>query len=251
MLSWGSDTAHYSSKAKKPNKKDTRTRSFKRKRQLYKSISNQTRIPQHFKVISEIQSLLNKNKSLQNTIQNLLNPVTDAQDSGTSYDVLNLLVRTAKENQKTKQNGYRYENVIKQFSSYIFMLGGRLCYETLQKNIGLPSPSSISRYLKANGPVVTEGVLRCEELKTYLTDNNLPLYVWLSEDATRINGRIQYDSNTNQLIGFVLPFDSNGMPISSTYMARSATEIEKHFLNKSTIASQVKMFIYIHNNLHN
>lgn len=241
MLSWSTEKAQYSSKAKKPKKKDTRSRSFKRKRQLYNSISNQTRIPQHFKVVDEIQTLLNKNKNLQTTIQNLLNPiVAPAQDSVTSYDVLNLLVKTAKENQKTKQNGYRYDDVIKKFSSYIFMLSGRLCYETLSKNIGLPSPSSISRYLKTNGPVVVEGVLRCEELKKYLVDNNLPLFVWLSEDATRINGRIQYDSNTNQLIGFVLPFDSNGMPISSVYMARSASEIEKHFLNDSTIATQVK-----------
>lgn len=241
MISWNNDTAHYSSSAKNAKVKDKRSRSFKRKRQLYNSIGrNQTRIPSYFKIVDEIQKILNKNKELQNIVQNLLNPVLVTKETGNSYEVLNLLVKTAKDNKKAKQKeGYRYDDVIKKFSTYIFMLGGRLCYETLQKNIGLPAPSSISRYLKANGPVVAEGVLRCEELKTYLVDNNLPLFVWLSEDATRITGRIQYDSNTNQLIGFVLPFDKNGMPITNVYMARSAQEIEKHFKNNSTIASQV------------
>lgn len=121
-------------------------------------------------VVSEIQKLLDTNKSLQTTVQNLLNPVV-VQDSGTSFDVLNLLVKTAKENKKSKQKeGYRYDETIKKFASYIFMLGGRLCYETLQTNIGLPSPSSVSRYLQTKGPVVVEGVLRCEELKNYLVD---------------------------------------------------------------------------------
>lgn len=42
------------------------------------------------------------------------------------------------------------------------MLGGRLLYETLYKNLPLPSPTSVSRYLQENGQKMVEGELRCE-----------------------------------------------------------------------------------------
>ncbi|XP_067210201.1 uncharacterized protein [Linepithema humile] len=114
------------------------------------------------------------------------------------------------------------------------MLGGRLLYETLYKNLPLPSPTSISRYLQENGQKIVEGELRCDQLKSYLRERNLPPTIWISEDATRITGKIQYDSSTNQLIGLVLPLNKDGMPISYSFLARSAKEIEHHFSKEKT-----------------
>jgi len=48
------------------------------------------------------------------------------------------------------------------------MLGGRLLYETLCKNLLLPSPTSISRYLQENEQKIIEEELRCDQLKSYL-----------------------------------------------------------------------------------
>lgn len=95
----------------------------------------------------------------------------------------------------------------------------------------LPSPSSVNRYLKDYGPTITEGSLRCQELVTFLNEKNAPLVVWLSEDATKITPKIQYDPNTNQLVGFVLLFDKHGMPKTNSFNARNAKEIEEHFKN--------------------
>lgn len=69
--------------------------------------------------------------------------------------------------------------------------------------------------------------------------------VWISEDATRITGRVQYDSLSNELIGFVLPLSSNGMPVRGIYKARSAREIEEHFKGNSTVAHQVINFFLV------
>lgn len=53
--------------------------------------------------------------------------------------------------------------------------------------------------------------------------------VWLCEDATGINTKIEYDSTTNQLVGLVLPTDiKTGMPVSHTYLARSVEEIQNN-----------------------
>lgn len=60
-----------------------------------------------------------------------------------------------------------------------------------------------------------------------------PLVVWLSEDSTKITPRIEYENATNQLVGFVLPFNENGMPKSASFVGRTAKEFEYHFQNQS------------------
>lgn len=79
---------------------------------------------------------------------------------------------------------------------------------------------------------ITEGILRSEELRYYLDERNLPKVVSISEDATRIVGRIQYNSRTNQIVGFTLPINKQtGMPIPFSFPAKNVAEIIKHFTN--------------------
>lgn len=64
----------------------------------------------------------------------------------------------------------------------------------------------------------------------------LPLRVWLSEDATSIVSKIEFDQQTNQMVGIVLPMESStGMPIAFSNLARDAEEIRMNMQkNKST-----------------
>lgn len=196
-------------------------------RKTYKSVEHesQTRIPQYFKTQSMLESLIQKNKEciIKQQIEN------DSELSTKS--VLDILMSTAKQNSKKLKGGHRFDDVIKMFTSYIKMLGGTLTYETIYPNLPLvmPSPSSVNRYIKDYGPTIIEGVLRTQDLRKYLDERKLPLIVWLSEDATKITPRIQYDSATNQLVGFVLPFDNNVMPIPYSFKAGNAKQIEEHF----------------------
>lgn len=147
---------------------------------------------------------------------------------------------------RTGSTGCRYGQEIKLFATYLFLLSGPLAYKTLKANLlfSIPSCKSIHLYIRQfhKNENVEEGVLRCQQLLKYLTDNNLPLVVSLSEDQTRIINRVQYDSNTNQLVGFVLPYLESGMPKTRTYLARSANEIENHFLlNSGNVSSYVNV----------
>lgn len=84
-------------------------------------------------------------------------------------------------------------------------------------------------YISDNKSKVIEGQLRIEGLVEYLERLNLPRKIWICEDATGINGTIEYDSSSNQLVGKVLPLDANtGMPVSFSFLARSADEILKN-----------------------
>lgn len=153
---------------------------------------------------------------------------------------LDLLQTTANKNSTRKKNGRRYPPDLKRISSYLRMIMGPLAYETIQKNLeySLPSLSATNRYIKSANCHIIEGVLRCDELAIYLNERDLPPVVILSEDATRIIGRPQYDSRTNQIVGFTLPLNkSNGMPIPYSFPARNFSEIQKHFTGQNNVAN--------------
>lgn len=168
--------------------------------------------------------------------------ITDNTNNGMP-PLLNKLIESANFNGNRQPNGHRFDSSLQKFSSYFRMLAGPLAYETIQKNLfgALPSISTTNRYIRKSHCQVREGVLRSNELLAYLKERNLPLVVSLSEDGSRIVDRVQYDSKSNQLIGFVLPIGENGMPITGTYEARNADEIMDHFTKDKPISSYVNI----------
>lgn len=166
--------------------------------------------------------------------------------SSLTHSVLYKLLETADRNITKAKGGYRYTEEIKSFATYIRMLAGRYSYTDLQKNfeLCLPSIVSVNRYIYKSNCRVMEGILRCNELLLYLKERKLPLVVNLSEDATRIIGRVQYDIHTNQIVGFVPPISkSNGLPIPFSFKARNTEEIVNHFINGTTPASFVNVIM--------
>lgn len=152
------------------------------------------------------------------------------------------MVASAEKNAQRVKQGYRHDKLLTMFACFIKMLAGLQAYETLHANLplSLPSVSTVDRFLKDNEPSIIEGVLRTDELIKYLVDRNLPLRISLSDDATAVTPKIAYDSDTNQLVGFALPLDSNGMPISFSFEAKNAKQIQNHFTNPSNhISSNV------------
>lgn len=154
------------------------------------------------------------------------------------------MLLTASKNASRPKGGYRYDDEMKSYASYYRLIAGPLAYQTLQKNLPhvLPSLSSVNRYVHKTNCHVTEGVLRCEELCQYLEERGLEKIVALSEDATRITGRIQYDKFTNQIVGFAPPLNKeNGLPVPFSFPARNAQEIIQHFNEKNTTSALVNV----------
>ncbi|KAJ6648966.1 hypothetical protein Bhyg_04198, partial [Pseudolycoriella hygida] len=143
--------------------------------------------------------------------------------------MLRTMINAANKNVLLDKHGYRHEEVMKAFAAYMKIISGPLAYETLHANLSLawPSTSTANKFIYDNGSTVLEGKLRHEELYKYLRDRDIPLRVSLSEDATRIQATVCYDPKTNQLVGFSLPLDENGLPITYSYMANNTNEI--HF----------------------
>lgn len=158
-----------------------------------------------------------------------------------THAILKKLLENANRNRHRPAAGYRYDREVKDWAAFIRMLAGPLGYLAIQENLclALPSLSTINHFIQ-NTKVIKEGVLRPDELALYLTQRNLPLTVCISEDATRIQGRVQYDSRSNEIVGFVLPINSeNGLPKPSMIKARNTEEIVSHFTRKIPTASFV------------
>lgn len=170
-------------------------------------------------------------------IQNNTQIETVHNETKTHY-FLNKLLAAANQNSKREKGGYRYDSDVKLYAAYLRILIGPFAYETLQRNLvySLPSLPSTNRYIQSSGCNITEGILRCEELVVYLAERSLEPVVCISMDATRISGRVQYDSKTNQCLGFVPPLQK-GIPVPFSFPARNAEEIVSHFTNNNSVAS--------------
>lgn len=160
----------------------------------------------------------------------------------TNYFLEQLFV-AAKRNESRKKGGYRYDLNIKLFATYFRIIAGPLAYDTLQRNLScsLPALSSTNRYIRSGFQMI-EGVPRFNELLVYLNERKQPLMVSISEDATRVIGKIQYDSKTNQLVGFTLPLNkSTGLPMPLYFKARNVPEILEHFSADYAISSLINV----------
>ena len=131
---------------------------------------------------------------------------------------------------------------IKKYATYLYILCGKLGYKELSSVFKLPSISTVGRYLNSYQDGIYEGKMRLRELKNFLTHNGFQPCVWLSEDATRIVGRIVYDGVANQIVGCLLPFDNNGMPMAFSYKFENVLETFE-FLQNMKVTSLVNVIM--------
>lgn len=130
---------------------------------------------------------------------------------------------------KSQRN--KFTDPLKRFSLYLFIIGGRLLYESLYANLKniLPSITTINRLFDESNNI-QEGILRFAELKAFLQKRNYPTKVFISEDQTAIVKRIQYDPKSNKMVGFVVPScKESGFPLMGLYKVTSFKEIERAF----------------------
>lgn len=83
------------------------------------------------------------------------------------------------------------------------------------------------RCIDDNKSRVVEGQLRCAELASHLSNLNAVKSIWIAEDATAIVSKISYDPATNQLVGIILPLNSNGCPKPFSFLAKDVETMKQ------------------------
>ena len=79
-------------------------------------------------------------------------------------------------------------------------------------------------------------------LLVHLNSYDAPKVVTIGEDAARLISRVEYDSETVRLVGFVLSCDREGLPLTDAFIAVSFEAIEEAF--SVCCCSQVSICIY-------
>lgn len=203
---------------------------------------SQTLITNYYKFVDNVSVQLD-NLSLQNeTLKKILGAYririenqsvkSSLMFNKSSSQLIHKVFEIIDAKSKTK-NGHiaKYDARLKQFATYLYVIGGKLTYETLAANLSLPSVATVKKEIQSsNGPII-EGRVRAAELRVFLTKRKLHSKVWLSEDATRIVNKIQYDPTTDQIVGLVLPMDHSGMPISFSFLAENVQKMQQSLLN--------------------
>ncbi|KAF5308018.1 hypothetical protein FQR65_LT18283 [Abscondita terminalis] len=204
--------------ATKINWKDYKfSRPEREKRKRESSIHNQSLITNYFSPVDEMAKLLKENQALRNLLSQKLND----------------FITRSTETKLRSSNRFQFNDPLKQFATYLFIIGGRLLYETLSSNLKgiLPTISTIQRQFSKMSDEfrIKEGEFRFSQLKLFLINRELPLKVWISEDATRVTGRIEYCSKSNKLVGFLLPSRQNVTFDTDYFTASSVKKIQIFF----------------------
>jgi hypothetical protein len=130
-------------------------------------------------------------------------------ESGTGSSLLNkMMAQSIKQQGKHPQKLQHSDPTLQHFCLNIWILGGHKLYEIFNANFPefFPSPTTMERRLQQFDRSVDEGSLNIDVLiDYYLTTNNLPFVVCLSEDATAVEGHRQFHPKTNRVFGFSPP----------------------------------------------
>ena len=106
----------------------------------------------------------------------------------------------------------------------------------------MSSLRTVQRTVFDNYKHLHEGQFCIDDLLRHLEFYNAPKVVSIGEDATRVIAWIEYDNETNRLVGFVLPCDSDGLPQCNTFTEDCLQSIENPF-RMGTLAKYA--FVYM------
>jgi len=150
-----------------------------------------------------------------------------------STELYNKLLTNAMNNCSLLPTGRRHNETIKKFSLSLWLIVGPAAYKLLHANMpeALPSLSTVKRDAKKRYTIPGEGEFQFDKLVAHLEAYNAERIVSISEDATRVVKRAEYDDTSDRIVGFVLPLDDDGLPKKDYFGATSLDDIEKMFLN--------------------
>ena len=214
--------------------------SSRQKRLLEKVAADplQTRITDYWNLsdIDNVQRLVSENRRLSMLLQQFSTVENSELVPENSFGtILKQLFLSAEKNRECCPTHRRHPSILKKFATIVYILAGPMAYELIQQNMpqALPSIRTVQSAIHSEYKTISEGCFRFDELREHLNQYDAPLFVSIAEDATRIVGRVEYDSETNRCVGFVLPLDENGLPKGDSFLATSFSGIESMFLNNA------------------
>ena len=211
--------------------------SSRKKRSLEKAASDllQSRITDYWKILSNIEKLARENEKLSLLLLQAYDTSCEPCSHVSFTTILKEMICNAEKNCGQYRTHRRHPIILKKFATALFLLAGPLAYEFIHQNMpeALPCVRSIQAAIHSEYKTIHEGTFRFDELREHLDQYGAPAIVSVGEDATRVVGKIEYDSETDKCVGFVLPLNENSLPIVDSFIAVSFSAIENMFQQHS------------------
>ena len=161
-----------------------------------------------------------------------------------STELFKKLMANAQSNCTSVPKGRTHSEIMKKFSLSLLLMVGPSAYKLINANMpeAFPSLSTVEREASKCYQPLEEGEFLFDKLSAHLDVYNAPRVISISEDATRVISRVEYDGNSDSIIGFVLPLNENALPKKDSFHATSFEEIEQMF---STSKKASNAYIYV------
>ena len=158
--------------------------------------------------------------------------------------VFQRLIANAERNLDKQPQQVRHDIILKKFATSLFIYCGSRAYTFIHNNMpqALPSLRTVQRFVAKDYQPIHEGVFRFDELLNHLIAFKCPKIVSIGEDATRVIKKVQYDVESDKLVGFVLPCCDNGLPQSDAFIATDFESMQE-FFSVSSVAKYA--FVYM------
>lgn len=132
-----------------------------------------------------------------------------------------------------------YAESFKQSCLALRVLMGPMAYKILQMNVEAPSLSTLKRTLRttfapSEGELVIHETIRC------MIANGEQMYAWISEDDTKIQPRVCYNSSEDTVIGLCLPLGEDGMPRKAFFNFVSIAAV-RAYLQSYPLSTYIKL----------
>ena len=105
----------------------------------------------------------------------------------------------------------------------------------------LPSLWTVQRIIAAEYSPFKEDTFRFDELLEHIKCFDASKIVSLGEDSTHVVSGVHYDSETNKLVGFVLPCNNDGLQICDPFLATSFKAMET--FSKKVVLQNMHLFM--------
>ena len=206
------------------------SRSTRKAQELLTFDPNQTKITEYFPLQDAVNALFENDDDFPHLFKSKI-----PEKSQFSTSLFQQLLANADDNLKRNPSQRRHNEIIKKFCVSVLFMAGPSAYELLHKNIplALPSLSTVKREIHKSFSGISEGCFQFDQLLDHLNAYSAAHVICISEDATRVVSRVEYDPNSDRLVGFVLPVDKNCIPIQDAFCATSFEQIEEIFMRES------------------
>lgn len=100
-------------------------------------------LPGHRRIILNLSNMI---CDAENASENDNSKAEKPMDLSNFSVVLQSLIETALSNANKNSKQHRYNEIIRSFSTYVYLMCGRACYETLSANLPIPKASTICKW---------------------------------------------------------------------------------------------------------